>query len=237
MKNNYGDVPFVIWGPPGRDFNHSLILEHIAMLLLTFWLSGTGKTKTLIEAILQTVEHHPNAHILAVAPSNSAADTIALRLIPHLVPTQMVRLNSPTRTFAEVRDALMPFCMVSTSDSVSGSVGAFFGLDVGRVVRANVVVLTCDDASALLEGGLSNAKIGEVWEIYHKEMEKFYPFLHPWELACVRRRHWTVRSGLCEMDFLRWTLYLFLYVQTPYSTSFSTKPAKRQNRPLPMLYP
>ncbi|KAJ3054164.1 hypothetical protein HK097_002486 [Rhizophlyctis rosea] len=177
VKNNYGDVPFVIWRPP-----------------------GTGKTKTLIEAILQTVEHHPNAHILAVAPSNSAADTIALRLIPHLSPTQMVRLNSPTRTFAEVRDALMPFCMVSTSRqspnffnmvNAPHPVGAFFDLDVGRVVRASVVVLTCEDASALFEAGLSNGKVGEVWEIYQREMETFYPLLHPASLGGAKRRHWT----------------------------------------------
>ncbi|KAJ3043418.1 hypothetical protein HDV00_005116 [Rhizophlyctis rosea] len=166
VKNNYGDVPYVIWGPP-----------------------GTGKTKTLIEAILQTIKHHPTAHILAVAPSNSAADTITLRLLPHLTPHQLIRLNSPSRTFAEVRDALMPFCMINSSN-VTG--GAFFDLDVSRVVKASVVVMTCDDARGLFESGLGNWVVGSVWEAYHREMGRLYPLLHPEGVGSVRRRHWTV---------------------------------------------
>ncbi|KAG8954835.1 hypothetical protein FRC04_010317 [Tulasnella sp. 424] len=54
-----GAVPFVIWGPP-----------------------GTGKTITVVEAIRQVLRNDPQARILACAPSNSAADLIAQRLVP-----------------------------------------------------------------------------------------------------------------------------------------------------------
>ena len=39
----------------------------------------TGKTKTIVEAILQILASDPCAHILVCAPSNPAADTVAGR--------------------------------------------------------------------------------------------------------------------------------------------------------------
>ncbi|KAI8122215.1 hypothetical protein FF38_02175 [Lucilia cuprina] len=50
-------APFVIFGPP-----------------------GTGKTTTTVESILQLRLHNPRSRILVTAGSNSACDTIALRI-------------------------------------------------------------------------------------------------------------------------------------------------------------
>lgn len=58
-----------------------------------FPLSGTGKTLTVIEAILQICRHHPEAKVLAVAPSDVAADILAERLAQYMTPTQLFRLN------------------------------------------------------------------------------------------------------------------------------------------------
>jgi len=67
---------------------------------------GTGKTKSVVEAVLQILRCQPDATVLLAAPSNSAADTLALRLRKTLRPPDMLRLNDRERTFAEVPDVL-----------------------------------------------------------------------------------------------------------------------------------
>ncbi|KAH6808908.1 P-loop containing nucleoside triphosphate hydrolases superfamily protein [Perilla frutescens var. frutescens] len=86
-----GGPPYVIHGPP-----------------------GTGKTKTLIEAILQIYHGNRNARILACAPSNSAADHILDRLISEksvqIQSNEIFRLNAYTRPFEDVNPDHIQFC-------------------------------------------------------------------------------------------------------------------------------
>ncbi|KAJ3106010.1 hypothetical protein HDU97_007194 [Phlyctochytrium planicorne] len=86
LEQKYGQVPFLIWGPP-----------------------GTGKTKTCIEIIYQLIQKNQNFRILACAPSSSAADTITRRLKVFLAPKQLIRLISSVRAPNEVPDELLPF--------------------------------------------------------------------------------------------------------------------------------
>ncbi|KIO28302.1 hypothetical protein M407DRAFT_22509 [Tulasnella calospora MUT 4182] len=58
---------------------------------------GTGKTVTVVEAIRQVLAQKPKAKILACAPSNNAADIIADRLRAGLQPSELFRLNAPSR--------------------------------------------------------------------------------------------------------------------------------------------
>lgn len=59
LSESYRPYPYILFGPP-----------------------GTGKTKTLVEAIAQIiVKNNPNEHILVCATSNSACDEIAKRLL------------------------------------------------------------------------------------------------------------------------------------------------------------
>jgi superfamily I DNA and/or RNA helicase len=140
VSGSHGDVPFLIYGPP-----------------------GTGKTKTVIEAILQLIPKD-EVHILAVAPSPSAADTIALRLVPHLKPGQMYRINDITRTFAEVPTDLMLFCQSAES---------YFSFPPWeKLMAAKVVVTDCMGAFELIKARCTNQDIAPVREMFGKAFGK-----------------------------------------------------------------
>ena len=122
---NYGVVPFLIHGPP-----------------------GTGKTKTLVEIVLQLLSQRTAKHILVCAPSDPAADTITERLKSTLKPSDMLRLCPASRTFAEVPGGLLPYCHIE---------GDRFGLPRFRqMMHFKVVVTTCRDADLLVNSHLSN---------------------------------------------------------------------------------
>ncbi|KAI0316092.1 P-loop containing nucleoside triphosphate hydrolase protein [Amylostereum chailletii] len=111
-----GSVPFVVFGPP-----------------------GTGKTITFVEAIRQVLLSNPSARIMACAPSNSAADLIALRLIK-LGPDKVFRYYAHSRSKDTVPDELMSFTYVDMD-------GHFSLPPLATVKRFRVVVSTCVSAS------------------------------------------------------------------------------------------
>ena len=87
VAQNESMVPYLISGPP-----------------------GTGKTRTVVEMVLQILRLQPEACILLCAPSHAATNTLVLRLRDHLKPTEMLRLNDQSRTFAEIPDEIKHFC-------------------------------------------------------------------------------------------------------------------------------
>lgn len=121
-------IPYLISGPP-----------------------GTGKTKTLVEAVVQIVTRDGNAHVLVCAPSNPAADTLVRRLRSHFRPDQMFRLNSNKRTFAEVPQTVLPYCHVVED--------AFALPSFEQMLTYSIVVTTCLDAEILLNARLSNLEL------------------------------------------------------------------------------
>lgn len=66
----------------------------------------------MVELVLQILAYNRDAHILLTAPSNPAADTLALRLALYLGNEVMFRLQSSTRTFAEVPNELLRYSYV-----------------------------------------------------------------------------------------------------------------------------
>ncbi|KAK3681042.1 P-loop containing nucleoside triphosphate hydrolase protein [Podospora appendiculata] len=126
---NYGAVPYLISGPP-----------------------GTGKTKTIIEIALQLIFNVENtSHILLCAPSESATDTLADRLRPILKPHEMLRLNRPTRSFAELNDTVMPYCYI-VNDS--------FDLPpFHQLMSYKVIVTSCRDTSMLMYARVTNTDL------------------------------------------------------------------------------
>lgn len=76
-----------------------------------------GKTVTIVETIKQILRLDITARILACAPSNSAADTLASRLVEHVKNSRqtrneirMLRLNSFQRAKDTVKSSLLEFC-------------------------------------------------------------------------------------------------------------------------------
>jgi len=126
---NYGTLPYLVSGPP-----------------------GTGKTKTVIESALQLVHNVDGVnHILVCAPSETAADTLAIRLREHLLPKDLFRLNRATRTFAEVPGLILPYCHVE--DNV-------FALPpMPQLLAYKIVIASCRDADILLKANMTNANL------------------------------------------------------------------------------
>ncbi|KAJ7160946.1 P-loop containing nucleoside triphosphate hydrolase protein [Mycena filopes] len=118
-------IPFLIHGPP-----------------------GTGKTRTTVEAVLQILRFHPQASIILCAPSNPATDTLVLRLRSTLQPHEMLRLNDPNRTFAEVPLNIRQYCYVENDK---------YALPPWEtLLRYRVVVCSCLDAGILVDAHCTN---------------------------------------------------------------------------------
>jgi helicase MOV-10 len=116
--------------------------------------AGTGKTKTICEAILQVLLNNPHAHILACGPSNTATDTLAARLIAHLRdPSDLLILNADTRTFAEVPEPILPFCHIEN--------GIFALPPFEKLMRYRVIVGTCAALSDLSQNRCRNADLAK----------------------------------------------------------------------------
>lgn len=156
VSRNFGSVPFLISGVP-----------------------GSGKTKTLVECALQLLRFLGDVeqHILICAPSNPAADTLALRLSKYLGRQELFRMNGYVRTFGEVADALMPFTY--TNDET-------FSLpDFKTMMKFKVVVTTCHDADILVRARLTNADLMKL------VFETTLPVAPGTHLTPEKALHWT----------------------------------------------
>jgi helicase MOV-10 len=73
---------------------------------LVFGPPGTGKSVTLVEAMKQVLKQFPEARLLVSAPSNSAADLLAERLMPHVDKRHLLRFNAPSRPVLSIPDSI-----------------------------------------------------------------------------------------------------------------------------------
>ncbi|KAG6360345.1 hypothetical protein INS49_011403 [Diaporthe citri] len=128
-EGKYGKLPYLISGPP-----------------------GTGKTKTIIETALQLLKNtSAHGHILLCAPSDPAADTLVHRLRQHLNTSEVLRLNRPGRTFAEVPGAVLPYCSIVNN--------TFTLPALQELMKYRVVVTTCRDSSLLAQARTTNSDL------------------------------------------------------------------------------
>ncbi|KAG8370233.1 hypothetical protein BUALT_Bualt14G0095700 [Buddleja alternifolia] len=131
-----GGSPYLIHGPP-----------------------GTGKTMTLIEAILQVYSGKRNSRILVCAPSNSAADHILERLITDMSEkiqkNDIFRLNAFSRPFEDVNSNLVEFCCVE--DFI------FQCPSRADLVRYRIIISTYSSASHLYAEGVKRGHFGYIF--------------------------------------------------------------------------
>ncbi|XP_071069085.1 RNA helicase Mov10l1-like [Dasypus novemcinctus] len=121
-------IPYILFGPP-----------------------GTGKTVTIIEAILQVHTALLKSRILICAPSNSATDLICLRLHETnvLTPGTMVRVNASCRSEKAINDIIKPYCQD--------------GEDLWRASRFRIVLTTCSTAGLFYQLGIRTGHFTHVF--------------------------------------------------------------------------
>uniref|UniRef100_A0A8C9WQU1 Helicase ATP-binding domain-containing protein n=1 Tax=Scleropages formosus TaxID=113540 RepID=A0A8C9WQU1_SCLFO len=143
-------TPYILFGPP-----------------------GTGKTITLVEAILQVYHRLPGSRVLVCTPSNSAADLICERLHDSgfLNAASLVRVNATCRpeevvrqysqAGEDIRQALFHRIVVSTCSSA----GMFYQI---RICVGHFTHVFIDEAGqatepeALIPLGLLSEKDGQI---------------------------------------------------------------------------
>ena len=121
-------VPYIIFGPP-----------------------GTGKTTTVVEAVLQCVRGRvqPPLRVLVAAPTNTAADWLCEKLSAVISdPMQMLRLMAYSRAKRDVSDEVMRFCKWDEAER------AFQIPKLADISSKRVVVCTLSMAAKLHNRGL-----------------------------------------------------------------------------------
>ncbi|CAK5278901.1 unnamed protein product, partial [Mycena citricolor] len=127
-----GSVPFVIFGPP-----------------------GTGKTVTMVESVFQILSANPQARVLAIAPSNSAADLITTRLMS-LGAEQLFRFYAPSRHKETVPLELRAFTFATAN-------GHFAVPGLAKMKTYRVVVTTCVSASVVSGIGIPRGHYSHIF--------------------------------------------------------------------------
>lgn len=187
-------LPYIIFGPP-----------------------GTGKTVTLVEAVLQVYENIPQSRIIICTPSNSAADLVAQRIIENNIidVSDMIRLNSYQRREETIPEFIKPYCQ--DKDSLE------------RVTQYRIIISTCSTAGSLYTIGLCNeffthVFIDEAGQLMEPESAIAVGFLDsqtegqvimagdPQQLGPVLRSSYAITYGL-QISYLERLMNTVLYAR------------------------
>lgn len=138
LRGETRPMPYIVFGPP-----------------------GTGKTSTVVELILQLFKRVGGSRIIVCAPSNSAANIIAKRIIESKVLAlgEFIRIVSRSSIERElIPDDLMPYCaltdiaMPDTTENKTIRTKSGLQLNVNSVTLGEVRLLisTCSSFGSLM---------------------------------------------------------------------------------------
>ncbi|CAK9160682.1 unnamed protein product [Ilex paraguariensis] len=131
-----GGPPYVVHGPP-----------------------GTGKTMTIVEAILQLYTMRKNARILVCAPSNNAADHILEKLLMtkavRVQHREIFRLNALTRSFEDVKPDHISYCFAEEF--------IFKCPPLRDLMRFKIIISTYTSASLLYAEGIKRGHFSHIF--------------------------------------------------------------------------
>lgn len=97
LFNTARNIPYIVWGPP-----------------------GTGKTVTLVEAVLQ-IKRHTNHRILVCAPANAACDMIATKLLAHCTRNELIRVHSESVDMSSINEYLLEYSNINAGQFIKTS--------------------------------------------------------------------------------------------------------------------
>lgn len=118
---------------------------------LLFGPFGTGKTKTLVELILQIIVHMKDAKILVCTPSNSAADVFAVKLAKS---KNVLNTSSLLRLYASHRPRNLVPPELEDCIYFDETNGVFDIPSLSALKKYKVIVSTCTTSSQLYGMGL-----------------------------------------------------------------------------------
>ncbi|MEW5312365.1 MAG: hypothetical protein WDW38_004006 [Sanguina aurantia] len=121
-------APYIVFGPP-----------------------GTGKTSVLVEAALQLLALVPSSRLLLCAPSNSAADQLATRMLAVRPASELLRINAYQRS-----EKSLPAALLSSGVCPADEDGRFVLPTPAQVTRPGkrCIVTTCMMAIKLICQGV-----------------------------------------------------------------------------------
>ncbi|XP_041952750.1 putative helicase mov-10-B.1 isoform X2 [Alosa sapidissima] len=122
---------------------------------LLFGPPGTGKTVTVVEAIKQLYDSPSCSHILACAPSNSAADLLCEKILEHADQHQVYRLYASSRDPRFIPLAVLECCNFHGDDIV------FPSKEV--LLEYKILVTTVVTAGRLVSGGLHKGHFSHIF--------------------------------------------------------------------------
>ncbi|XP_028266397.1 putative helicase mov-10-B.1 [Parambassis ranga] len=113
---------------------------------LVFGPPGTGKTVTMVEAIKQVEQMQPFCHILACAPSNSAADLLCEKIVKH------VDMRHVYRMYATSRDPKLVSDKIKECSNLVGECYIYPAKE--KLMEYRIIVTTLLTAGRLITGGI-----------------------------------------------------------------------------------